>query len=153
MGNCESSAGCLWVKYYIVAGNNLQRPQKACKNITLLNFLKIKRYLILRPCSARLVRKFTLEIMGFSLSPTNSSCSCIRQKKRISWWKTFVEKKCSGGKNKTTFCILKKTGGKFSSLWPTLITPCMPIVQVRSLEYEDNAASGLCLTMHFFFFC
>ena len=124
VGNCESSAGCLWVKYYIVAGNNLQLPHKACKNITLLNFLKIKRYLILRPCSARLVGKFTLEIMGFSLSPTNSSHKA-KKKKRISWWKTFVEKKCSEGKNKTTFCILKKTGGKFSSLWPTLIIVCL----------------------------
>ena len=96
--------------------------------------------------------------MGNTCTPVTDSCLCMAKPIQYCKVKKIIKnslkkerKKCSGRKNKTTFCILKKTGGNFSSLWPTLINPCMPIVQVGSLEYEDNAASGLCLTMHFFF--
>lgn len=39
MGNCESSAGCLWVKYYIVAGKVYNCLMGDERNMTLLNFL------------------------------------------------------------------------------------------------------------------
>lgn len=58
--------------------------------------------------------------MGSSPSPTNPSCSCIKQKK-----KKLVEDFCRkevlrSEKQLFFFCILKKMGGNFSSLWSTL---------------------------------
>lgn len=86
--------------------------------------------------------------MGSSPSPTNPSCSCIKQKK-----KKLVEDFCRKEvlrSEKQLFFFLhpEKNGGQFLQ---SLVhnTTCMPIIQAGSLESEDSAASGLCLALHF----